>query len=263
MNIQTIKKIIKSKMSLLNYLLILLNILFLVLIISLGVDVFNKVNMESGNTISVSATGEVYAIPDLALTALSVITEAKTATQAIAQNAEKMNEVIDYVKKQGVDDRDIKTTSFNIYPRYEWQEKEDCVPPCPSGKRVLIGYEIHQSLQIKIRDLEKIGEILEGAVNRGVNQVSNLQFTIDDQDELKNQARNQAIQEAKDKAKTLASQLGIKLVRIANFSELAAFPRYYSLEAEESMGKGGGEAPQIEAGENKISVTVSITYEIK
>lgn len=259
MNIETIKKLIKSNVFLLSQLLIILNILFIVLIISLGVDIFNKVRVESDNIISVSATGEAYASPDLALTTFSVVTEAETVDSAISQNAEKMNAVIDYVKSQGVQDKDLKTTSFNIYPRYEWYEKGTCIPPCPSGRRVLVGYEVRQSLQVKIRDLQNIGQIIQGATDKGVNQVSDLQFTIDNQDELKNQARAQAVEKAKAKAKTLASQLEVKLVRITSFSESAAFPRYYALE--ESMAKGG-EAPQIETGENKIEVTISITYEI-
>ena len=260
MNIETIKRLIKSNVFLLSQLLIILNVLLIVLIISLGVDIFNKVRVESDNTISVSATGEVYASPDLALTTFSVVTEAEAVDSAISQNAEKMNAVIDYIKGQEVEDKDLKTTSFNIYPRYEWYEKGTCVPPCPSGRRVLVGYEVRQSLQVKIRNMENIGQIIQGTTNKGVNQVSNLQFTIDNQDELKNQARAQAVENAKTKAKTLASQLGVKLVKITSFSESAAFPRYYGLEGSVAMGGG---APQIEPGENKIEVTVSITYEIR
>ncbi len=241
--------------------LIIVAIVFLVsLIVWVNIDIQNKIT-ETENTITVSDTGEVYAKPDLALTTFSTITEEKTVAEALSKNTEKMNAVIDFVKDQGVEDKDLKTTSFNIYPRYEWYEKEDCVPPCPSGKRVLVGYEVRQSLEVKIRDLEKIGAIIEGATEAGANQVGDLQFTIDKEDELKKQAREQAIEKAKTKAKELASQLGVNLVRISNFSESSVVPRYYGLEKVAVPG-AGEEAPQIEIGENKIEVTVTITYEI-
>ncbi|GAH49195.1 unnamed protein product [marine sediment metagenome] len=225
-----------------------------------SIDIQNKIQ-ETENTITVSDTGEIYAKPDLALTTFSVITEEKTVAEALSKNTEKMNAVIDFVKSQGVEDKDLKTTSFNIYPRYEWHEEKAEIPPQPSGERVLVGYEIRQSLEVKIRDLEKIGAIIEGATEAGANQVGDLQFTIDKEDELKKQAREQAIEKAKTKAKELASQLGVNLVRIADFQESSIVPRYYGLE--KVAVPGAGEAiPQIEIGENKIEVTVTITYEI-
>ncbi len=240
---------------------IILSVFLAVLIVSTVIDIQNKIR-ETENTITVSDTGTVYAKPDLALTTFSVVTEAKTVAEAMSENTKKMNAIINSAKEQGVEDKDLKTATFNIYPRYEWYEKGTCVPPCPSGKRVLVGYEVRQSLQVKIRDMEKIGIIIEEGTKAGANQVSDLQFTIDNQDELKKQAREQAIEKAKTKAKELASQLGVNLVRISNFSESTAVSRFFGLGiAEEAMGRGG-EAPQIETGENKIEVTVIITYEI-
>ena len=109
--------------------------------------------------------------------------------------------------------------------------------------------------------MEKIGVIIQEATDAGVNQVSDLQFTIDNEDELKKQARGQAIEKAKNKAEELASQLRVNLVRITNFSESGIVPRFYALEEMAGIG-GEGEIPQIETGENKIEVTVTITYEI-
>ncbi len=238
-------------------------ILLVFLIAWVGVDILNKIRegkyIESKNTITVSATGEVYAKPDLALTVFSVITEAKTVVKALSDNTKKMNEVINSMKSQGIEEKDLKTTSFNIYPRYEWYD-EKVFPP--SGKRVLVGYEVQQSLQVKIRDMAKIGEVIEGGSSAGANEVGDLQLTIDNQDELKKQARGKAIEEAKAKAKELASQLGVGLVKIISFSENAIVPFYYGLEKTAATGMGGGEVPQIETGENKIEVTVAITYEI-
>ena len=251
----------------------ILAILFLaVLIVWFGVGASNKLkegryigrNFEAQNVITVTGKGEVYAKPDLALVDFSVVTEKKTVIEAMAENTQKMNSIIDSIKKQGVEEKDLKTTTFNIFPRYEWLEKEACFPPCPTGRRVLVGYEITQSLEAKIRDLAKIGDIIQGAIDAGANQVGDLQFTIDKQDELQKQARGQAIEKAKAKAKEMAKQLGVKLVRITNFSESGVVPIPWPyFETEKAIGIGGGaEMPQIQTGENKIEATVSITYEI-
>jgi len=242
-------------------------IFLVVLIVSIAVGIQNKIKeskyigqeIETKNTITVSDTAEVYAKPDLALTTFSVKTEKKTVAQAMTENTTKMNAIIDFMKKTGVEEKDLKTTSFNIYPRYDYIQSSIY----PSGQRVLVGYEITQSLQVKIRDLEKIGQIIQGATDAGANQIGDLQFTIDNEDEFKKQARAEAIKKAKDKAEEIADQLGIKLVRIVNFNESSQMPFYYDYALSEKVGiGGGGEVPQIETGENKIEVTISITYEI-
>ena len=257
----------EAKKTLFCILTIIMGVFLITLTVYTAVAIQNKIKegkyigqeIEAKNTITVSDKGEIYVKPDLALTTFSVINEAKTVTEAINKNTEKMNAVIEFVKNQGIEDKDLKTTTFNIYPRYEWYE-EIRIPPYPQGKRVLVGYEVRQSLEVKIRDMEKIGDIIQGATDAGANQVGELQFTVDDLDEFKKQAREQAIEKAKTKAEELVSQLGVKLVRITNFSESGVVPRYYELE--KAVGMGAEEAPQIQTGENKIEVTVTITYEI-
>jgi len=231
-------------------------IVFLIsLIVWVGVDINNRLS-ESENIITVSGTGEVYAKPDLALTTFSVVTEAKTVDAAMQDNTTKMNAVIASVKSQGVEDKDLKTTNFNISPRYEWDEEW--------RNRTLVGYDVTQSLQVKMRDLTKIGGIVQGATTAGANEVGDLQFTIDNEDTLREEARGKAIEEAKAKAKTLASQLNIRLVRIISFSENGVMPIYYPMPAKSTEASGiGGGVPDIQTGENKISVTVILTYQIK
>jgi len=234
-------------------------------IIWLGIDMNNRLS-ESENIITVSATSEVYAKPDLALTVFSVLSEAKTVAEALQDNTAKMNDIIAFVKNQGVEEKDIKTTNFSVYPRYEWYELQSCSSSyCPSGERTLVGYEVSQSLQVKIRDLAKVGDIIEGAAEAGANQIGELQFTIDNEDLLKDEARGKAIKEAKAKAGALADQLGIRLVKITHFSESGETPTYYPsyAKAPEALGMGGGEDVSIETGENKISVTVTLTYQIR
>lgn len=271
MNLKNLKTFQQKK----EFLLILLAnalILFLVVLsVSTIVGIQNKIkenryigqDVERVNTISVSATGEIYAKPDLALINFGVKNEAKTVAQAMEENSEKMNAIISFIKEQGVDEKDLKTTNFSIYPRYEYRKDETGIYPYPPGKRVLVGYEINQSLQVKIRDMDKISSIIQGAADEGANQVGTLRFVIDNEDELKKQAREKAIKEVKEKAKELSSQLGVKIVKIVNFSESGTTPYYQSYRfLEEDIGMAKGEAPQIETGENKIEVKVTITYEI-
>lgn len=246
----------------------MLIIFFIILTISTAVGIQNKIKegryigqeVETKNTITVSGQGEVYAKPDLALTSFSVQTESNTVAQAMSINTKNMNGVIEAMKKAGVREEDLKTTNFNIYPLYDYLRESSIYP---SGKRVLRGYEIIQSLQVKIRDLDKVGQIIQAATEAGANQVGNLQFTIDQAEELEEQARAEAIEEAKDKAEELADQLGVDLVRIIGFNEGVQSARFYAMEQTAySMDGGGGITPDIETGENKVEILVNITYEI-
>jgi uncharacterized protein YggE len=263
-------KIEKKCLSKIFFIIIILFFLSLTLLVS--VNFLNEIKkgryigqeIEKQNMISVSDSGEIYAKPDLAITTFSVRTEAKTVAGAMEENTKTMNSIAASMKDQGIEEKDLKTTSFNIYPRYEYVRDEISLIYPPSQKRVLVGYEIYQSLQVKIRDMTKIGDIIQGATDAGANETGGLQFTIDKEDEFKKQAREEAIKKAKAKAKELASQLGVKLVRIVNFQEGSVVPYYYSTDrAMEGIG-GGGEmaSPQVETGENLIKVTVTITYEI-
>lgn len=248
-----------------------LTLLALVFTVSAGVDVFNKVrqsryigqDVNFKNTIVVSDVGEVYAKPDLAIINLSVVNEAKEVSDAMLENTEKMNRIVNVLKEQEIAEKDLKTTSYNIYPRYDYLKEGNVY-----GERILVGYEIRQTLQVKIRSLDKIGTIISKATEAGSNQVGSLQFTIDDEEELKKQAREQAIEKAKEKAEQMAYQLGVKLGKITNFSENFYSPYFDSRNVylKEAVGMGGADsvpmAPSIESGENMISASVTITYEI-
>jgi uncharacterized protein YggE len=254
----------RKKSTLANVFLAVLIIFAVALTVSTVVGIQNKIKegryigqeIETKNTLVVSGRGEAYGKPDLALISFAVSSEAKTVAEAMAQNSQKMNAVIAFVKNQGIEDKDLKTTTFSLRPRYEW--REDLSP-----QRQLVGYEARQELEVKVRAMDKIGSLIEGATAAGANQIGDLQFTIDNREELEREAREEAVKNAKDRAKELASLLGVNLVRITNFSEKSQAPTYSlqtfgALEATTDE----KEAPQIETGENKIEITVSITYEI-
>ncbi|MFA5355508.1 MAG: SIMPL domain-containing protein [Candidatus Paceibacterota bacterium] len=235
-------------------------LLLLALVVSTTMGIFDKIG-ETENVISVSGTGEIYAAPDLAQTYFSVVTESETVAEALSENTEKMNAVTAAVKAQGVEDKDMKTTTFNISPRYEW-DKEKSSYYYPEGERVLVGYEVTQTLEVKIRNLANTANVLEAGADAGSNQVGSLTFTIEDADGLRNQAREMAINEAKEKAEVLADQLGIKLLGIASFSENGGYYYSKSYDSDAAMG-AASESLEISTGENKVEVSVSITYKVK
>lgn len=231
----------------------------LALMVLVGVLIVVKTNQElntaaTTNTVSFSGKGKVLAKPDVGIVDLSIVTENATSRAAQDDNSKKSTAVTGALAKLGIAEKDIKTTGYNIYPQYDYT----------NGRSQLRGYQVNQTLQVKVRDLTKIDDVLAGVVTAGVNQVSQLQLTIDEPDKLKEQARTEAIEDARDKASALQKQLGIRLGRIVNFSEGSEgyVPQPIYLKAD-SVGRGGGVTPEIPAGENEISVDVTITYQIK
>jgi len=208
------------------------------------------------NTVSFNGEGKVVAKPDIAKVNLSIVTDALTSKIAQDENSKKSKALTDYLKKQNIDDKDIKTTGYNIYPQYKYSQY--------GGQPTITGYQVNQSMEIKVRDLDKVSNILDGVVSAGANQVNGLSFEIDNPDALKAEARAKAIADAKQKANELQSQVGISLGKIVNFSENTGGypgPVYFDAQAK-GMGGGGG-GPSVPTGENEITVSVSITYQIK
>lgn len=206
-------------------------------------------------TITVDGDGKVVAMPDLATINLGVQTENKEVAAAQKENTDKMNKIIEAVKAQGVKPADIQTTNYQINPQYDYRD----------GSSKLRGYIVTQNLTLSIRDLSKLGRILEVAGSLGANQVGGLNFTVDKPEMLKNDARDKAIGDAKGKAESLARSLDVRLGAIRSFNENGVNPpiMYSKMEA---FGLGGGEdapAPSIEQGSLEINSHVTIVYEIK
>lgn len=218
------------------------------------------------NTIYVSGEGSVFAVPDTANFTVTVEETAKDVATAQTAATKKANDIIDYLKKEGIEDKDIQTTDYSVNPHYEWNQ---AVCPagssyCPPGRQTLTGYDVSQTLSVKVRDTNKAGTLLSGVGSRGATNVSGLNFTVADQNLLEDQARGKAIQDAQAKAETLAQQLGVTLVRVVSFSESGG-PIYYG-KTMDAIGMGGAESaptPQIPTGQNKITSNVSVTYEIR
>lgn len=218
------------------------------------------------NTISVSGDGEVFAVPDTATFSVTVQEEAKEVKAAQDVATKKGNDIIAYLKGEGVDEKDIQTTDYSVYPQYDYNNAVCAGGYCPPGKQTLRGFQVSQTLTVKVRDTKKAGDLLSGVGSRGVASVSGLNFTIDDQDALEAEARDKAIKKAGAKAEALADSLGVDIVRIVGFSENGNYPIYYA-KAEMSMAAdsrgAAAPSPEIPVGQNKITSNVSVTYEIR
>jgi len=221
------------------------------------------------NTITVSGEGEVFAVPDIATFSFSVTEDAKVASDAEKAATDKMNAAIAYLKGQKIADADIKTTDYSLNPTYEYSNTVCTQYACPPSKQTLTGYEVSQTVEVKVRDTSKAGDILAGVGSLNVKNISGLSLTIDDQKAVDSQAREKAISDAKAQAEKLASDLGVSLVRITSYNEDGNYPRpiYYakSMAMDSASGSAAAApaAPAIPTGQNKIVSNVTITYEIR
>lgn len=229
-------------------------------------------SIEPGTFRSFSASGEgkVVAVPDVAQFSFTVVTEGGKNLGALqAENTKKVNAAIDFVKGEGVEAKDIKTQSYNISPRYQYyscDHPESSVTPCPPAE--IVGYTVSQSVQVKVRDFSKTGDILSGTVKAGANSVSSLQFTIDDPTTVKAQARAEAIAKAKKQAEEIADAGGFRIGKLLNIDESGIYDsnRYYGMGGSAVSAKIESSyvpAPTIEPGSQDVTVDVTLRYEIR
>lgn len=238
--------------------LITLLILAVTSIVIIALVTAGKTNDQDRFT--VTGSGTVYAKADIANIEVGLKTEAKkTAAEATIESTKKMNDIVAELKKLNIEEKDIKTSNYNLSPVYNYTNQKG---------QELIGYEVTQNLTLKIRDLTKIGDVIAKTTEKGANQIGNINFTIDDEFALKNQARELAIVKAQEKAVLIAKQSGMKLGRVKGVFENSdsTLPiRYDYTNAKMDLSAGGAEmsAPSIQSGQNEIKVEVSLIYEIK
>lgn len=241
-----------------------LTFVLLVGVIVMGVLAILKDKIPNdNNVISVSAEGRVFAKPDIATINLGIKTEAKKeAQESVKEGADKMNSIIDKMKKLGIEEKDIKTTSYSLNPSY--------VYPREGGVPQIAGYELYQQISVKIRNLDKIGDVIKEATNAGANQMGSVAFTIDDTDALKSMARAEAIKKAKEKARAIEKESGVNLGKI-----VGVYENDYAMPVYESRVMGAGDmmaksmspeiavSPTINPGESEVTLTVTLTYKVK
>ncbi|MBP6943022.1 MAG: SIMPL domain-containing protein [Candidatus Buchananbacteria bacterium] len=208
------------------------------------------------NQITVEGTAKVNAKPDIATLQLGVISDKATVAAAQEENTAKMNGIIAAVKdKFKVKSEDITTSQYQINPRYDFT----------NGTQRIVGYTVSQNVTVKVRDFDKVGEILAAGGSLGANSVNGPSFAIDDPDKARAEARQEAINEAQSKARELANQLNVKLGSVVGFSEggmQSPMPMFDARESAVGNLDMKAIAPAIEPGSQEVNVSVQISYEI-
>ncbi|PWV97689.1 hypothetical protein DFR52_106213 [Hoeflea marina] len=210
--------------------------------------------------ISVSAEGSAAMAPDMAVTTLTVLNEAETARAALDANNATMDKLMAALKAESIAERDLQTAGFSIQPRWLYPEPKDGQQVPPS----IIGYQVQNTLSVRIRDLDRLGAILDASVTLGVNQGGDVRFTNDNPDTAIEEARRDAVSRAMAKAQQLADAAGVKLGRITQISEQSSSqPPMPMMEAQfaKSAMRSDSSVPMA-AGENEYRVSVSINFEI-
>ena len=215
---------------------------------------------EPSPRIMVSGEGEASAAPDMAVISLTVLREADTARAALDANNTAMTEVLAAMKAAGIADKDLQTAGFSIQPRYVYPDQNKPEPEQPK----IVGYSVTNTLSLRIRDLSKLGGIVDQAVTLGVNQGGDITFVKDDTSGLLEEARKEAMENAVAKAKTLTAAAGVTTGRILEISEQSFQPQPIPMmRAEMAMAKGASSDVPVAAGENSYRVNVNVTFEIK
>lgn len=220
------------------------------------------------HVITVTGEGEAFAKPDVAEFTFSIIEEAKSVAEANNAVAEKEKLALAALKEKGIEEDDIKTISYNVRPRYEYRPNQDMLVTSSRGnQRVLVGYEVRETLRVTSSDTENAGQLISSLGEIGVQNLSGLTFTVEDEDTIISEARGKAIEDAKAKAEELADQLGVKLVRIVSFGENRGYYPSLASSFKGEFGLGGAAdesvVPTVPTGENQFTQTISITYEIR
>lgn len=229
-------------------------------LVQLNLGKFNRLGKGDAplQTITISGTGKVTGTPDIAVADFGLQTRSPDVQTAQRENTDKMNAFVEALKKLGIAAKDIQTSQYNINPQYRYDKAEQ--------RSVIDGYQVRQSVEVKIRELAKISTVLGKAGELGLNEVEGLRFSIDDPDDLKQEARTKALGQVREKARDITGALGVRITRVIGFDESSGggFPPPVPYRAY-ADGIGGGEfsAPQIETGSLDVTVNVSVTYEIE
>lgn len=208
--------------------------------------------------INVTGEGRVDIPPDMAVLVLSVNREATTAREALTANSSAMSKVLEAMTALGIDKRDLQTANFDIQPRYTYPNRQDGTAEAPR----LVGYIVRNSLSVRVRDISRVGEVLDTSVTLGVNEGGSILFTNDDPSTAITQARVKAMKEALGKARTLAEAAGVELGNVLDISEQNFSPRPMPMMAKMEMAMDSAGAAPIAAGENTYSVTVNVSLAI-
>lgn len=240
-----------------------------------------KISSPVGNDIfTMNGEGRASTKPDIAVVSLGVSANSKTVKEAQSKMNQVINKVTEDLKKLGVEEKDIKTENYNIYPNYDYSEKpisqNVSISSSPStGSEIglleasdnedskIIDYSANTNLKIKVRDLDKVNQVIDIGTKNGANQIGGITFEVADRSKSEEEARKLAIEDARKKANIAAKAAGIKLGKVLNYYEslyppVDSYPLYGGTDVQMDR-----TSTDIQPGSMEIVVTATLSYEIK
>lgn len=211
--------------------------------------------MFRATTLNLSAYGETRVEPDMAMITLGVMTEGKTAAEAMAANATRMTAVVASLKKAGIAEKDIQTSNLNLNPQYRYEENK---PP------ILVGYQVSNQVSVRVLDLKKLGAAVDATVNAGANQVHGISFGLVDPTAAENAAREAAVKALTAKADLYAKATGHRVSRLVSLSEGGGYtprPPMPMMEMQAARGFAKDSTP-VQGGELTVRIDISGLYEV-
>jgi uncharacterized protein len=224
--------------------------------------------------LSLTAEGQSRRTPDLAMFNAGVVTQGRTAAEAMAENNRRMDAVVSALRRAGVAERDIQTAAISLQPRYSnpdleaqiraRQAREPYVPPAEPRAPTIIGYEANNNVQVRVRRLADMGRIIDTLVEAGANQVNGPSFTLDEPSAALDEARAEAIANARQRAEIYARAAGMRVARILAISEGGGYypvQQVFAVSGESRMAPPAP-PPPIAPGELTLGVSVSVQFEL-
>ncbi len=220
--------------------------------------------VQQKNVITVSGYGTVDTYPDEAVLRLAVVTQAEDAKNASDENVEKMDAVLAALYEIGIPEDDAVTSGYRVRPRYNWRDDEES----------LIGFQVQNSLVVTVRDITKVGDVIDATIGAGANEINDVTFTVSDdrQAELRDEAIADAVDKAKADAASVARAMDVAIVGPVEISttgsQFSPYRMYMGYEAvyDEAMPvemKAMGAGPQIQPGDVTVSAQVTVVYEFR
>jgi len=206
-------------------------------------------------TLSVSGSGSVDVVPDMAIVQLGVETQADTASQALNENSDQMDGLINALESAGVSSQDIQTQRIELQPVYQQQNtaQQNQTPP------QIIGFRASNLVEVTVRNLDNLGELLDAAVSSGGNTINSIRFQVSNPQTALDQARENAMNDAQHKAEQLASLAGVELGQVMTISESSSTP---PTPVVVSAAREQAAAVPVQPGTESIQVNVQVTWEL-
>lgn len=223
----------------------------------------SSANRSDDRTISVTGHGKFSAAPDVAEINVGVVTQAETAGDALSANNEAMEALQKVAKERGVAAKDVQTINLNVSPQYSRPPQPVLGQPQQEHVPRIVGYNVTNTVQITARNLDKLGGLLDAVVRAGANQMHGISFRIDEPEKWLDVARRMAIAHAKHKAEEMAGEAGVVLGEPISIQEGGASPPPRPVRPMMMRAMAAESAVPVAAGEQELSVTVQVVYELK